>query len=179
MTNSSALRPAVFFDRDGVINASPGESTYVLRWADFHFLPDLLPVLEYVKSSGFLTVLVTNQQCVGRGLLDAAGLQEIHDSMQSELGSHCFDAIECCPHLSGTCNCRKPSPEMILNAARLLGVDLKRSWMVGDHDRDIEMANRAGIPKTVRFLSEKSVSVPARHTVKNHRELLEVFRQGL
>jgi histidinol-phosphate phosphatase family protein len=175
----SPLRPAVFFDRDGVINASPGEDSYVLRWEDFHFLPDLPAVLEHVKSRGYLTVLVTNQQCVGRGILGMEELNSLHQAMQRALGLLSFDAIECCPHLSGTCTCRKPSPEMILTAAQKIGVDLSRSWMVGDHDRDIQMADRAGVPNTVRFLSEKTVGVPAVHTVNNHRELLEILRQQL
>ena len=155
-------RPAVFFDRDGVVNVSPGAG-YVLRWEDFHFSPGIIETLALCRARGFALVLVTSQQCVGRKLITEAGLASIHERMQETLRAHgaAFDDIRHCPHLEGTCTCRKPSPEMIFAARDALDLDLSRSWLVGDHDRDIQMAANAGVPKTVRIASEKPAVVGA------------------
>ena len=72
-------RRAVFFDRDGVINGSPGEGSYVLSWWDFQFEPGSVEVLTWLKKQGYFLVLVTNQQCVGRGLITPEQLDAIHD----------------------------------------------------------------------------------------------------
>lgn len=172
----NSLTPAIFFDRDGVVNASPGEDAYVLCWPDFHFLPGLEAVLRWAKAQGWKSVLVTNQQCVGKGLLSRATLDSIHARMNAALGELAFDDVQVCDHLTGTCDCRKPSPVMAQRAAATLGIDLAASWLVGDHDRDIEMARAASIGTAVRFLSEKVPKVSADHTVTTHAELLALLR---
>ena len=168
-------RPAAFFDRDGVVNVSPGLG-YVERWADFHFSPGILEVLKQCKEAGFATVLVTSQQGVGKGLMSQQTLDDIHQRMQEALGRHgaAFDGVEACTHLAGTCSCRKPSPEMILRSAGALDLDLSRSFLVGDHERDIVMAQRAGLPVTVRVVTDKAVGVCATHTVTRVEDLAAV-----
>lgn len=173
-------RPAVFFDRDGVVNVSPGDG-YVLRVADFHLSAGIEAVLNLCKTRGYALVLVTSQQGVGKGLMSHAELDAIHESMQNALRPHnaSFDLIQSCTHLKGTCSCRKPSPEMIEKAAAALDLDLQRSWLVGDHDRDIQMAINAGLPHTVRVLSHHEPGVTAEFTVDTPAQLLPLLEAHL
>lgn len=165
-------RPAVFFDRDGVVNVSPGAG-YVLRREDFHFSPGIIAALALCKARGYATILVTSQQGVGKGLMTQADLDDIHARMQTELATHqaAFDGIHACTHLSGTCTCRKPSPEMIFRARDAHGLDLTHSWLVGDHDRDIQMAINASVPHTIRILSQHEPQVAADFTLDGTAEL--------
>ena len=181
MNDSPALlQPAVFFDRDGVVNVSPGEG-YVLRPEDFHLSPGIIEALALCHQRGFKLILVTSQQGVGKGLMSQQTLDEIHASMQSVLtpASAAFDGIYSCTHLSGTCSCRKPSPEMILQAQREHGIDLARSWLVGDHDRDIQMAVNAGVPKTIRILSHHEPDITATHTLEATEGLAALLAEVL
>jgi len=165
-------RPAVFFDRDGVVNHSPGEG-YLLRWEDFHFTPGIIAALALCRARGYATILVTSQQGVGKGLMTQATLDDIHARMQAELAvqAAAFDGIYACTHLSGTCACRKPSPQMIFSAQNEHGLDLTRSWLVGDHDRDIQMAINAGVPRTIRILSHHQPEVAAEFTLEDTTHL--------
>lgn len=173
-------RPAVFFDRDGVVNVSPGAG-YVLRWEDFHFSPGIVEALALCRSRGYATILVTSQQGVGKGLLSQAGLDDMHARMQAELMKHAaaFDGIYACTHLSGSCTCRKPSPEMIFRARDEHGLDLAQSWLIGDHDRDIQMAINAGVPHTIRVLSHHEPKVTAEFTLESTGELAELLTAEL
>ncbi len=167
MTESTSPKPAVFFDRDGVINVSPGAG-YVLSWDAFHFSKGIVAALALCKARGYATVVVTSQQGVGKGLMSQEDLDDIHAQMQEALLPHdaAFDAIIACTHLAGTCSCRKPSPEMIFHARDGLNLDLSRSWLVGDHDRDIQMAINAGVPRTVRIPSDHPPEVMADFTLE-------------
>ena len=159
--------PAVFFDRDGVVNVSPGEG-YVLSWESFFFHAGIMEATRLCRDHGYKLVLVTSQQGVGKGLMTQAELNHIHQHMQVALsaeGGAPFDWIEACTHLSGSCDCRKPSPVMIQRAAQALDLDLSRSLMIGDHDRDIQMAVNAGVPTTARILSHHEPTVLASFTI--------------
>jgi histidinol-phosphate phosphatase family protein len=99
-----------------------------------------------------------------------ADLDQIHDQMQRALTNEhaAFDAIYACTCLSTDpdCTCRKPSPEMIHRAAAEHHLDLTRSLLVGDYDRDIQMAIHAGLPTTIRILADDHpATVPATHTL--------------
>jgi len=170
------LKPAVFFDRDGVVNVSPGAG-YVLHWSAFEFSPGIESALRLCRERGFLTVLVTSQQGVGRGLMSQTDLDEIHHRMQEKLAASGaeFDAIYSCTCLATDpdCTCRKPSPEMMFRAAQELGIDLSASVLVGDHDRDIEMAKRAGVPLTIRIQSEQPATIPATCFLEDTRLLAD------
>lgn len=176
------LRPAFFFDRDGVVNLSPGPG-YVLRWEEFHFAPGTVEALAWLKARGYALVLVTSQQGVGKGLMTQETLDEIHARMQEALRKQNadFDAIHACTCLQTDpdCTCRKPSPEMVLSAAAELGIDLGQSWLVGDHDRDIQMAVNAGVPHTIRVAGENPQTVPAGHVIGCTTELLPLLRTCL
>lgn len=172
------IRPAVFFDRDGVVNLSPGAG-YVVSWDGFHFSPGIVEALLLCKTRGYATVLVTSQQGVGKGLMSQADLDDIHARMQAHLAERdcAFDGIYACTCLSSdpTCTCRKPSAEMVLQAARDLHLDVLTSWLVGDADRDIEMGTNAGILKTIRIESENPHQVTASYTLPDTRGLAELL----
>ena len=158
-SNSNSLKSCVFFDRDGVVNQSPGPG-YVLSWEAFQFSEGFFEAFEFVKASGALAVLITSQKSVGKGMLTLSGLKEIHQKMQAEIKDKTgfqFDGIYA---FTGLPDCRhqpKPDPEMVLTASRELGIDLEKSCMIGDADRDILMGKTAGVGKTVRILGEKPV----------------------
>ncbi|MFC5453757.1 D-glycero-alpha-D-manno-heptose-1,7-bisphosphate 7-phosphatase [Prosthecobacter fluviatilis] len=180
MPSVPPLRPAVFFDRDGVVNVSPGDG-YVLRWEDFHFAPGIIEALALCRARGYATILVTSQQGVGKGLMTQAALDDLHTRMQAELAQHgaALDGIYACTHLAGNCTCRKPSAEMIFRGRDEHGLDLTRSWLVGDHDRDIQMAINAGVPRTVRILSHHEPKVTADFTLAETAGLAALLREML
>jgi D-glycero-D-manno-heptose 1,7-bisphosphate phosphatase len=172
------MHPAFFFDRDGVVNVSPG-SGYVTQREDFHLSEGIVEALAFLKSRGFKLIVVSSQQGVGKGLMSQADLDDVHAFMQAELRAHGaeFDGIYYCPHLNGTCSCRKPSPEMIKHAAADHSIDLSKSWLIGDHDRDIQMAINAGVPHTIRIRSDKPIAVTADHTLDAVSELPALLKQ--
>jgi len=142
------MRKAVFLDRDGVINRSPPEHDYVKRWEEFHFLPGVPEAIKKLNRAGFLTIVVSNQRGIARGLFTEEDLEDIHNRMLDELrssGAH-IDAIYHCPHdVDEGCGCRKPEPGMILRAAKDHDIDLACSFMVGDSTADVEAGRRAGV----------------------------------
>lgn len=181
MSNTSA-RPAFFFDRDGVVNRSPGKG-YVLCKEDFFFNEGVIDLLAFLKQKGFLLIVVTSQQGVGKGLMSQADLDAIHESMQEQLANHqaAFDAIYSCTCLASdpSCKCRKPSEEMITKATEKFEIDLSRSWLIGDHDRDIQMAINAGVPNTIRVLGDDhpTAGVLATKTVSEVSAVLPILAQ--
>jgi len=148
---------AIFFDRDGVVNVRRVDD-YVKTWDEFAFLPDIFSVLPRVREAGYLTILVTNQRGIARSLMSEASLATIHERMQAALQGrtgHRFDAIYYCPHdRDAACDCRKPLPGMLLQAAAEHGIDLAASWMIGDSESDIEAGIAAGC-RTVRVTAQE------------------------
>lgn len=170
----------IFFDRDGVVNVSPGKG-YVLSWSQFEFTPGIQLILQKARAMNWHTVLITSQRGVGKGLMSSIDLDDIHSQMQNLLSQAdaSFDAIYAytetpdCPHSP------KPDPEMLLTASRELGIDLEQSWMIGDSDRDIVMGRAAGLKGCIRFLSDKTPEVDADYTVADTLALREVFEKIL
>lgn len=150
----------VFFDRDGVVN----ERTiggYVLNWEEFHFLPGVGETLRRIKSLNYLAVIITNQRGVGRGLMSAQALDDIHARMQSALLSDFgvqFDWINFCTDAADETGRRKPSPSMLLEARDKFQIDMQQSWMIGDTASDIQAGKRAGV-KTA-FLKNEHEEIP-------------------
>lgn len=139
------MRPAIFLDRDGVINENRPD--HVRTWDQVHFLPGVFDALRRLAASDYALVVVTNQSAVGRGLMTSQALQQINDGIVARVRAEGgrIDALYCCPHRPDEgCACRKPKPGMLLQAAADLGIDLSRSFLVGDAVTDVEAALAAG-----------------------------------
>lgn len=138
-------RRAVFLDRDGVLvrNELRAGKPYAPRTlAEFELLPDALGATTALRQAGFVLVVVTNQPDVADGLVDRATVEAMHGRLLRELP---IDAIKVCYHArSENCDCRKPRPGMLLQAARELDIDLAASFMVGDRWRDIVAGQAQG-----------------------------------
>ena len=153
-------RAAVFLDRDGVINVSPGEGGFVTQWNDFRFLPGALQALRLFKNRRRLVFVISNQSAVGRGLLSRARLRELSRKMEAAVfkaGGRITAAYYCPHHPKDECGCRKPAPGLLRRAARKFPVDLGRSFVIGDEEKDIQMGRRAGC-RTLLVLSGKQNS---------------------
>ncbi len=171
-------KPCVFFDRDGIVNRSPGPG-YVERVEDFEIIPKFLEALAVVNRHGYEAVIVTNQRGVALGRLTEETLEEIHRRLLEEVearGLRITDILYC-PHDFDDCECRKPEPGMLLEAAARHRLDLGRSWMVGDSERDIEAGRRAGC-RTVR-IAEESVSTQADYHLYSVDDLPEFLEEHL
>jgi D-glycero-D-manno-heptose 1,7-bisphosphate phosphatase len=148
---------AAFLDRDGVINQKAPEGQYVTRWEDFHLLPGVIEGIAQLNRAGLRVIVVTNQRCVAKGLLTETALKRLHRRMSDHLAQAGakIDAIYYCPHeLEPSCDCRKPAPGMLLEAARSHGLDLAASWMIGDADSDLQAGKNAGC-RTARLPGQK------------------------
>lgn len=142
----------VFLDRDGVINRNRAD--YVKDWSEFHFLPGARRAIAHLTQAGYRIFIITNQACVGKGLLSPSALEAMHRRMQREIkgaGGH-IEAVLYCPHRSDEgCGCRKPAPGLLLRARDEYGVDLRQAVMVGDSLTDMAAATAAGAPGILVF----------------------------
>ena len=157
-------RPAFFFDRDGVVNRDPAPEPYVLSWDQWSWNPGAKELIAQIARH-FVPILVTSQKGVGKGLMTRETLDDIHARLQNELGDSRFAEIYAFTGLPDDLNQPKPDPQMILRAAESHGLDLAKSWLIGDADRDIEMAKRAAIGHTIRVRGLKPIGVEAEFTV--------------
>jgi len=178
----SEVKCAVFLDRDGVINRAlerDGLPYPPTSMGEFEILPGVPDACARLKAAGFLLVVVTNQPDVGRGTLKKEIVEAIHAGMCRQLP---IDRVEVCYHPgqgASDCDCRKPKPGMLLRAARELGIDLARSWMVGDRWRDIDCGHAAGC-RTIfidRDYAEK-LKQPPDFRVKDLSAAAEIIRSG-
>jgi histidinol-phosphate phosphatase family protein len=143
----------VFFDRDGIVNVSPGPG-YVERPQDFHLIPEFIDCAKIAQRLGYVLAIATNQRCIARGIVTQQTLDEIHAKLSAELDAEGISllGIYCCPHERDSCDCRKPLPGLLLQAAADHNLDLRASWMIGDSETDIEAGARAGC-RTIRVCS--------------------------
>lgn len=149
------MKRCVFFDRDGIVNQSPGPG-YVERLEDFHLQPGFVSAAKVARAHGYTVAVATNQRCVARGLVSVQTLDVIHAHLKAALLTQGVPLLDVfyCPHERDTCTCRKPQPGLLLKAAREHDLDLDASWMIGDNETDIEAGRRAGC-RTV-LVSDKS-----------------------
>lgn len=137
-------RPAIFIDRDGTLIRERG---YLSDPASLKFYSGVVPGLARVSKKGWPIVILTNQSGVGRGYFSLAVLHRVHRELKKRLasGGARLSGIYFCPHRpDGGCRCRKPAPGMAKRAARELRLDLKRSFVIGDQERDIQLARNIG-----------------------------------
>lgn len=153
--NLKNKQKAIFLDRDGTINKYVG---FLKNIDEFELLPGVSDAIKMINASGYLTIVITNQPVIARGEVTFDELREIHNKMETLLGEQgaYLDGIYFCPHhsdkgfsgeiaeLKFDCQCRKPKPGMILQAADDFNIDLKKSWMIGDGESDKNAAEAAG-----------------------------------
>jgi D-glycero-D-manno-heptose 1,7-bisphosphate phosphatase len=152
MTLSNAA-PAVFIDRDGVINENRAD--HVKCWSEFQFLPGAVEAIARLTRAGMRVFVVTNQAIVNRGMASRSMVDAVNTAMIGEIGrggGH-IEAVAYCPHRPEEgCGCRKPEPGLLLNLASHFGVDLRRSTIVGDALSDLA-AGRAVGSQTILVLT--------------------------
>ena len=135
---------AVFLDRDGVINRATvrdGKPYPPGTLDELEVLDGVPDALSKLREAGFRLIVVTNQPDVARGTQTRETVEAMHSRLTSELA---VDEVVACYHDGDACDCRKPKPGALLDAARRHGLELERSFMVGDRWRDIEAGQRAG-----------------------------------
>jgi D-glycero-D-manno-heptose 1,7-bisphosphate phosphatase len=187
----SSGRPAIFLDRDGVLNEldpdlDGGQGESPLRVADVRLIPGAAAAVSSLRRAGYALVCVTNQPAAAKAQASVSTLEAIQRRVGELLASDGarLDAWRMClhhpagvvPELSGTCDCRKPAPGMLLDAASELDLDLSRSWLFGDTDADM-LAGRAAGCRTV--LIEHPSSTHKRANVANYDLLAKDLADGV
>lgn len=146
------LQPAVFLDRDGTINE---EVEYLSDPDRLRLLPGAADGVRLLNRAGIPVFIVTNQAGVGRGYFTVDDVEAVNQRLQVELrqqGAHVAGIDSCPHHPSDRCACRKPEPGMLLRAGSEHGLDMPRSFMVGDKQSDIAAGRNAGC-RTVLVLT--------------------------
>ena len=144
---------AVFLDRDGTINYE--EPNYLLDLKNLKIFEEAFEAIQLLNYHGFKTIVVTNQSCVGRGLLEEQELQQINESLKQKLAERkaLLDSIYYCPHHpEAKCLCRKPKLGMFEQAVKEHKINLKKSFVIGDREFDIHAGKAAGC-KTILVLT--------------------------
>ena len=200
MKNLRNKQKAVFLDRDGTINKYNG---FVKNPDELELIPGVASAIKKLNEEGYLVIVVTNQPVIARGDTTVEGLTEIHNKMETLLGNEgaYVDAIYYCPHhphkgyegevpeLKIVCNCRKPAPGMLLQAAHDFNIDLSESYMIGDSENDVLAGINAGCntiligdeisddyrqTSLVNSLNEAVDNVLSRKNVKKRRMINEI-----
>ncbi|MCI6890815.1 MAG: D-glycero-beta-D-manno-heptose 1,7-bisphosphate 7-phosphatase [Treponema sp.] len=153
--NLTQKQKAVFIDRDGTINKANG---FITKPEDFELIPGVAEAIKKINKSGYLAIVVTNQPVIARGDCTFEELALIHAKMETELGKEgaFIDGLYFCPHHTDkgfpgerpeykcNCECRKPKPGLLLQAAADFNIDISQSYMVGDGKNDVEAGKAAG-----------------------------------
>ena len=159
---------AIFLDRDGTINKYVG---FLRDIDDFELIEGASKAIKMINQSGYLAIVVTNQPVIARGEVSWDELHEIHKKMETLLGKEgaYIDGLYICPHhpdkgfegerpeYKFDCDCRKPKPGLLLQAACDFNIDLSQSYMIGDSERDVEAGEKAGCAKSVKIIEHMSI----------------------
>ena len=152
------MKKAIFLDRDGVINVERG---YTHRLEDFSILPDVMHVLKEWQKQGFLFVVITNQSGIAKDLYTQEDVETIHTFLMGEFVKHdiVVSEIYYCKHHPDVCRCicRKPDSLFVEKGLARFGIDAKQSYFIGDKERDIEAAKKAGV---------KGILIPSNSSLK-------------
>jgi histidinol-phosphate phosphatase family protein len=163
-------KKVIFLDRDGVINKKPPKAKYVKNWSEFEFLPGAVEALALLTKRGYDIYLISNQAGIARGVMTEQDLETINKNLQKELelhGAH-INGFYYCPHgWNDNCECRKPKPGMLLQAAREHHLDLTKTFFIGDDERDVEAGNAAGC-KTILVTPENNLLFVVQSLVSIH-----------
>jgi len=177
-------QPAVFLDRDGVLNADSDE--YIKSWAEFAFYPGVFEALRRLRDAGCEVYLVTNQAGVGKGVMSHRSLRDILLRLRLTVRQHggLIHGIAYCRHRKEEgCGCRKPKPGMLCKLAVKYGLDLSRSVFVGDSCTDIACGQAVGcetvllhtrLPERVREHLEQC-ELPPDHQARSLAEAVDII----
>jgi histidinol-phosphate phosphatase family protein len=161
---------AIFYDRDGTLNDEL--NGYVHKLEDFKLLPGVIEGLKNL-SEKFVFFVVTNQSGIGRGMYKKEDMDKFNEKLVNELKKENIEIkqIYYCPHHPDEkCDCRKPNIKHIKHAEKEFGIDLKNSWVIGDHPHDIEMGIRAGC-KNIYLTTghgEKHINELEKNSIRPH-----------
>ncbi len=152
------MNKAIFFDRDGVLNEEVG---YLHEIEKFVWVEGARETIKFCNENNFFAIVITNQGGIAKGLYTERDVKILHNFMQNELkkiGAHIDDFFYCPHHEDGIipeytkiCDCRKPAPKMILQACEKFNIDKKKSFMIGDRQRDFEAGKNAGLGGSFLF----------------------------
>lgn len=150
---STQLKPALFLDRDGVINV---EKNYLHKVEDFEFIDGIFELCRHFQEQGYLIVVVTNQSGIARGYYNEEEFAVLTAWMVEAFAKRGITVAQVyhCPHhpdITGVCDCRKPEAGMLMQAKEELGIDLENSVLIGDKERDIDAAVNAGLRRHYLF----------------------------
>ena len=165
--NLKNKQKAIFLDRDGTINKYVG---FLRKIDEFELIEGVSEAIKKINQSGYLAIVVTNQPVIARGEVSWEELHEIHRKMETLLGKDgaYIDGMYICPHhpdkgFEGErpeykidCDCRKPKPGLLLQAAKDFNIDLAESYMIGDSGRDVEAGERAGVKASIKLEENKN-----------------------
>jgi histidinol-phosphate phosphatase family protein len=177
--NASAPRPCVFFDRDGIVNRSPGPG-YVNHLDDFHILPGFADCVRAAAAKGIPAVVVTNQRGISRGLTPPAQLEAMHAKLRAELAAEGLELLDVlvCTSADDAHPDRKPNPGMLRAAAKRHHLDLSKSWMIGDRESDVKTGQNAGVAVTV-LVDDGAAPTAATHRVPDMPACAALLRAQL
>lgn len=168
---------ALFLDRDGVVNV---EKDYLYKIDDFEFINGIFELCKFFQEKNYKIVIVTNQSGIARGFYSEDDFNHLSHWMTKQFQTNGIEitAIYHCPHhekYSIKCQCRKPEPGMLLQAAQEYNIDLVNSIIVGDKERDIEAGLNAGLHLTYLF-DETGTTKTSKATkiVSNLKEIIDV-----
>lgn len=175
-------RPAVFLDRDGTLNVPVvrgGLPFAPTTLAQFELFPEAAGACAALHAAGYALVVATNQPDVGRGTLDRSVVEAMNAQLRQAIPA--IERVEVCydPGRGEPSRRRKPEPGMLLDAAAALGLDLSRSWMVGDRWKDIDCGKRAGVRTVFIDLGHaEELKTPPDFTVPSIAEAAEVILEA-
>ena len=147
------MHKAVFLDRDGVINI---EKNYLYKIEEFEFFDGVFDTLNYLQLLGYKLFIITNQSGIGRGYYTQRDFDILTEWMLEEFKNNGINIsqVELCPHEpNANCMCRKPKTGMIDTILTKHQINLKKSWLVGDKNSDIQCAKNAKIKNTIQVKS--------------------------
>lgn len=173
-----ARRPAVFLDRDGVLNKKMSRGEYVCTWDQWEWLPGVKKALKLFEEVGCRVIVITNQPGIARGAMTLNALNEIHQKMKEEAaesGGRIYAVYTCLHGWDEGCECRKPKPGLLFQAQRDHSLDLSRIHFIGDDERDIQAAEAAGcLPalvsenKSLLDIAQELIhATSGKHVIKN------------
>jgi D-glycero-D-manno-heptose 1,7-bisphosphate phosphatase len=171
MKHYLANKKIILIDRDGVINKNPGKGQYILRKDDLILLEDSIKAMRKLSDNGFSFIIITNQACIGKGLVTQKEIDDIHSHLLEKLKENGINILDIfyCPHdINEGCECRKPNPGMIIEACNRYSIVPSNTIFIGDDDRDCLTAFRADV-KSILIGEDYNLSL----NLKYHKTYVE------